>query len=121
MLPRPAGSRTVLLWGQWGWGGFNSRRLRPSRLITNLAALFYNWWNLYVRFFDEERHREAVGSRPIFMQVVGCQVQSGGQRAPRGFPKAENLCADSPDALSGHNCADRASLQFPTVKRVVAA
>ena len=65
---------------QWGWGGFTSRRLGPSRLMANLVALFYNWWNLYVRFFDEERHREAIRSRPMLMQGVGRQVQSGGQR-----------------------------------------
>jgi len=65
---------------QWGWGGFTSRKLGSSRLMANLAALFYNWWNLYVRFFDEEHHREAVRSRPMLMQGVGRQVQSGGQR-----------------------------------------
>jgi hypothetical protein len=48
--------------------------------MANLVALFYNWWNLYVRFFDEERHREAIRSRPMLMQGVGRQVQSGGQR-----------------------------------------
>ena len=26
----------------WGWGGFTSRKLAPSRLIANLIALFYN-------------------------------------------------------------------------------
>ena len=65
---------------QWGWGGFTSRKLGPSRLMANLVALFYNWWNLYVRFFDEEHHREAIRSRPLLMQGVGRQVQSGGQR-----------------------------------------
>jgi len=65
---------------QWGWGGFTSRKLGPSRLMAGLVALFYNWWNLYVRFFDEEHHREAIRSRPMLMQGVGRQVQSGGQR-----------------------------------------
>jgi len=65
---------------QWGWGGFTSRKLGSSRLMANLVALFYNWWNLYVRFFDEEHHREAIRSRPMLMQGVGRQVQSGGQR-----------------------------------------
>ena len=65
---------------QWGWGGFTSRQLSASRLMANLVALFYNWWNLYVRFFDEEHHREAIRSRPMLMQGVGRQVQSGGQR-----------------------------------------
>ena len=65
---------------QWGWGGFTSRKLAPSRLMANLIALFYNWWNLYVRFYDEEHHREAIRSRPMLMAGVGRQVQSGGQR-----------------------------------------
>lgn len=65
---------------QWGWSGFTSRKLAPSRLMANLVALFYNWWNLYVRFFDEEHHREAIRSRPMLMHGVGRQVQSGGQR-----------------------------------------
>jgi hypothetical protein len=65
---------------QWGWGGFTSRKLGSSRLMANLVALFYNWWNLYVRFFDEDHHREAIRSRPLLMQGVGRQVQSGGQR-----------------------------------------
>lgn len=65
---------------QWGWGGFTSRALAPSRLMANLIALFYNWWNLYVRFYDEEHHREAIRSRPMLMAGVGRQIQSGGQR-----------------------------------------
>ena len=65
---------------QWGWGGFTSRKLAPSRLMANLTAPFYNWWNLYVRFYDEEHHREAMRTRPMLMAGVGRQVQSGGQR-----------------------------------------
>ena len=65
---------------QWGWGGFTTRKLAPCRLMANLVALFYNWWNLYVRFYDEEHHREAITSRPALMQGVARQVQSGGQR-----------------------------------------
>ena len=48
--------------------------------MANLIALFYNWWNLYVRFYDAEHHREAITSRPALMQGVARQVQSGGQR-----------------------------------------
>ena len=48
--------------------------------MANLIALFYNWWNLYVRFYDGEHHREAIRSRPLLMSGVGRQVQSGGQR-----------------------------------------
>jgi hypothetical protein len=65
---------------QWGWSGYTSRNLAPSRLIANLIALFYNWWNLYLRFYDEGHHREAIRTRPMLMAGVGRQVQSGGQR-----------------------------------------
>lgn len=65
---------------QWGWNGYTSRRLAPSRLMANLVALFYNWWNLYLRFYDEEHHREAIRTRPMLMSGVGRQVQSGGRR-----------------------------------------
>jgi len=30
------------------------------RHTANLIALFYNWWTLYLRFYDEEHHREAI-------------------------------------------------------------
>lgn len=49
------------------WGGFTSRKPAPSQLTANLIALFYNWWNLYVRFYDEEHHREAIRTRPMLM------------------------------------------------------
>ena len=65
---------------QWGWNGYNSKRLASSRLMANLVALIYNWWTLYVRFYDEEHHREAIRSRPMLMAAVGRQTQSGGQR-----------------------------------------
>ena len=65
---------------QWGWNGYTTKKLAPCRLMANLIALFYNWWNLYVRFYDEEHHREAITSRPALMQGVARQVQSGGQR-----------------------------------------
>ena len=65
---------------QWGWGGYTSRRLASSSLMANLIALFYNWWSLYLRFYDEGHHREAIRTRPMLMSGVGRQVQSGGQR-----------------------------------------
>lgn len=65
---------------QWGWSGYTTQKLAPSRLMANMVALFYNWWNLYVRFYDEEHHREAITSRPALMQGVARQVQGGGQR-----------------------------------------
>lgn len=65
---------------QWGWNGYTTRQLQACRIMANLIALIYNWWNLYVRFYDSEHHREAITSRPALMRGVARQVQSGGQR-----------------------------------------
>ena len=65
---------------QWGWSGYTTRKIAPCRLMANLVALFSNWWNLYVRFYDEEHHREAITSRPALMHGVARQVRSGGRR-----------------------------------------
>jgi len=63
---------------QWGWHSFVTQQLAPCRIMANLVALAHNWWNLYVRFFDEHHHREAISSRPALMQSIGRQGQSGG-------------------------------------------
>ena len=48
--------------------------------MAAFIALVYNWWNLYVRFYDETHHREAITSRPALMQGVGRRVESGAQK-----------------------------------------
>jgi hypothetical protein len=65
---------------QWGWGGYTSKRLASCKLMANLVALFYNWWSLYLRFYDENHHREAIRTRPMLMSGVARQVQSSGQK-----------------------------------------
>ena len=65
---------------QWGWNGYTSQHLGASAMMANLVGLVYNWWSLYVRFYDEEHHREAIRCRPMLMAGVGRQVRSGGQR-----------------------------------------
>lgn len=64
---------------QWGWGGYATQLLAPTRLMTNLIALFYNWWHLYVRLLESNHHREALTSRPTFMAGVGQQTSHAGQ------------------------------------------
>jgi hypothetical protein len=54
---------------QWGWNDYTSRRLASSWLIANLVALFYNWWNLYPRFYDEDHHRETIS--PLMLACFG--------------------------------------------------
>ena len=65
---------------QWGWNGYTTRKLAPSRIMANLIALISNWWSLYVRLFDEAHHREAITSRPALLSGVVRQVTHAGQR-----------------------------------------
>ena len=65
---------------QWGWGGFTTKLLAPTRIMANMVALIYNWWTLYGRMFDGEHHREAVTSRPALLEGVARMTKSGGRR-----------------------------------------
>ena len=68
---------------QWGWSGYTTQKIAPCRIMAAFIGMVYNWWNLYLRFYDGEHHREAIRSRPLLMSGVGRQVQSGGQRTIR--------------------------------------
>lgn len=65
---------------QWGWCGYTTQKLAPCRIVAMFIALVYNWWHLYVRFYDETHNREAIRSRPALMHGVGRRVESGGQK-----------------------------------------
>ena len=66
---------------QWGWGGFTTKLLAPTRIMANLVALIYNRWKLYGRMFDGEHHPKAITSRPALLEEVARMTKSGGQRA----------------------------------------
>ena len=68
---------------QWGWNGYVTKRLGPTRLMSCLVALFYNWWHLYLRLHDGAHHREAITSRPALMSAVARQTTHSGQRTVR--------------------------------------
>lgn len=65
---------------QWGWGGFTTHDFERCQIMARLIALFYNWWSLFVRLVDREKHREAITSRPMMMGGVARQAQHAGQR-----------------------------------------
>lgn len=74
---------------QWGWCGYTTQKLAPSRLMANLVALLYHWWHLYARLYDGAHHREAIPStslrafgtsRPALLHGVARFTRSGGQR-----------------------------------------
>ena len=64
---------------QWGWGGFTTSDIKRCRLMAGFVALFFNWWNLFVRLADPGHHREAITSRPLLLQAIGRQTRHAGR------------------------------------------
>ncbi len=64
---------------QWGWCGFVTQKLAPCRLIARMIALVYNWWSLFVRLVEAEKHYEAIVSKPLLLHGVGKQTQHAGK------------------------------------------
>jgi hypothetical protein len=56
---------------QWGWAGFSTEDLKRSQLMARLVALIYNWWSLFMRLANQDRHGEAITTRPLFLQGIG--------------------------------------------------
>jgi hypothetical protein len=64
---------------QWGWAGFTTKDLDRCQVTARLIAQIYNWWSLYARLVDRERHREAVTTRPELLGGVARQTRHAGQ------------------------------------------
>lgn len=64
---------------QWGWGGFTTQDLKRCRLMAGCVALIYNWWNLFTRLAEPDRHREAITSRPLLLEAIGRQTSHAGR------------------------------------------
>lgn len=65
---------------QWGWGGFNSRKLVRSQIMMRLVGLVYNWWNIFCRLAEPEVHKEAITSRKSFQNIIGRLVKTSNAR-----------------------------------------
>ena len=65
---------------QWGWGGFTTHKMKPTKIMAGIIALVYNWWNIFCRLAEPEEHMEAITSRPMLQNLVGCLARSGGKR-----------------------------------------
>ena len=68
---------------QWGWGGFTTQDLHRCRLMASSMALIYDWWNLFVRLVEPDRHMEAITSRPLFMHAIAAKTRHAGQTTLR--------------------------------------
>lgn len=64
---------------QWGWAGYTTNDLHRCRLMARIIAVIYNWWTLFVRLAESNRHLEAITSRPLLLHAVGKQIQHAGQ------------------------------------------
>ena len=65
---------------QWGWGGYTTKDLKSSQLMSRMIALVYDWWNLFVRLAIPEKHHEAITSRPLLLSSIGRLTEHGRQK-----------------------------------------
>lgn len=68
---------------QWGWGGFVTQDLKRSQIMARIIAQIYNWWTLFVRWINPEKHAEAITSRPLMLYGVAREVKHGRQKTIR--------------------------------------
>jgi len=64
---------------QWGWAGFVTKDLNRSRIMVRMIAQIYNWWSLFVRWIDHEKHTEAITSRPLLLYGVAKKIKHANQ------------------------------------------
>ncbi len=48
-----------------------------------MVALVYNWWNIFVRLAEPDKHLEAITSRPLLLAAIGERTRHGRQTALR--------------------------------------
>jgi len=48
-----------------------------------LLALFYYWWNIFVRLAEPDLHREAITSRPLFLSAIATRARRARQTMVR--------------------------------------
>jgi len=64
---------------QWVWVGFTTQDLARCRLMARMVALVCNWWTLFVRLAQPQKHFEAIFSRPLLLHAVATQTRHAGQ------------------------------------------
>ena len=65
---------------QWGWGGFTTHDLGSCQRMTRIIALIYNWWSLFVRLANPDKHTEAITSRPLLLSSIGRVTKTARQK-----------------------------------------
>jgi hypothetical protein len=68
---------------QWGWGGFTTKDLARCQLAARMVALVYNWWNIFVRLAEPDKHLEAITSRPLLLAGIAERTRHSRQTTLR--------------------------------------
>ena len=86
-------------------------RLHDATLLAGgrMLALFYDWWNIFVRLADPNLHCEAITSRPLFLSAIATRTRDARQTTIRvassharpDRPLASNTKAQRPTADFG--------------------
>jgi len=53
--------------------------LARCRLAARMIALFYDWWSIFVRLVEPDRHMEAITSRPLLLHAIARRVRHARQ------------------------------------------
>jgi hypothetical protein len=56
------------------------QKIKPCRFIARMIALIYNWWSLFVRLAEPDKHYEAIVSRPLLLHEFGKQASHASQK-----------------------------------------
>jgi inactivated superfamily I helicase len=51
--------------------------------MAHFIALVYNWWNLFVRLAEPDRHLEAITSRPLLLTAIAERTRHARQTTLR--------------------------------------
>ena len=92
---------------QWGWGGFTTQDLARCRLAARLVALVYDWWNLFTRLAEPDKHLEAITSQPLLLTAIAERIRHARQTTLRITSThakatwAASVLADIADFLGG--------------------
>jgi hypothetical protein len=68
---------------QWGWGGFTTQDLARCRHAARIVALVYDWWNLFTRLAEPDKHLEAITSRPLLLTAIAERIRHARQTTLR--------------------------------------
>jgi len=64
----------------WGWGGFTTRDLKRCRIMARMSALVCNWWSIFVRLAEPDKHSESITSRPLLLNAPARAIEHARQR-----------------------------------------